>query len=33
VSRAQRLYWLFVQLGAISAGIYLGLMVFDAISK
>ena len=27
-----RWYWLFVQLAAIAAGIYLGLWIFDAVS-
>jgi hypothetical protein len=33
VSRGAKLYWLSVQLAAIAAGIYLGLMVYEAVSK
>ena len=32
MNQGRRLYWLLVQLAAIAAGVYLGLMVFDAVS-
>ena len=32
MNQGSRLCWLFVQLAAIAAGIYLGLVIFDVVS-
>ena len=32
MNQGRCLYWLLVQLAAVAVGVYLGLMVFDAVS-